>query len=132
MVQQTITRTGAPKRGFFRELAHIYRHGDGASKLSFLLMGVGCIRRGQILKGLMYLACQVLFIWYIIEFAWQYLSKLNTLGTTGMQRVWSEERQLFVRTPGDNSLLILLFSVMSLLLLAAFIGLGARPSSLLL
>ena len=123
MVQQTITRTGAPKRGFFRELAHIYRHGDGATKLSFLLMGVGCIRRGQILKGLMYLACQVLFIWYIIEFAWQYLSKLNTLGTTGMQRVWSEERQLFVRTPGDNSLLILLFSVMSLLLLAAFIGL---------
>ncbi|NLB38295.1 MAG: sugar ABC transporter permease, partial [Clostridiales bacterium] len=111
-----------PKRGFFRELATIWREGDGATRLSFPVMGFGLIRRGQVIKGLLYLVSQILLVWFLVDFSWPYLSKLGTLGTQGMQRVWSEERQIFVRTPGDNSLLILLFSVMSLLLVLAFIG----------
>ena len=114
------TKTGP---GFFKELYTTFRDGDWATRLSFIVMGFGCIRRGQVLKGLMYLALQVLLVWYLIAFAWQYLQKLDTLGTTGMQRVWSEERQIYVRTPGDNSMLILLFSVMSILLVIGFIGL---------
>ena len=109
--------------GFIRELYTTFRDGDWATRLSFLVMGFGCLRRGQIVKGLLYLAAQALLIWYLIAFAWQYLSKLGTLGTVGMQRVWSEERQIYVRTPGDNSMLILLFSVMSILLLIGFIAL---------
>ncbi len=123
MVTQQAARLAEPKRGFFRELAAIWREGDAATRLSFPVMGFGLLRRGQVIKGLLYLLSQVLLIWFLIGFSWQYVSKLGTLGTQGMQRVWSEERQIFVRTPGDNSLLILLFSVMSILLVLAFIAL---------
>lgn len=122
MVTPQAARLTEPKRGFFRELATIWREGDGATRLSFPVMGFGLIRRGQVIKGLLYLVSQILLVWFLVDFSWPYLSKLGTLGTQGMQRVWSEERQIFVRTPGDNSLLILLFSVMSVLLVLAFIG----------
>lgn len=105
------------KQGLF----HIFQHGDGATKASFLLMGFGCLRRGQIIKGLLYLLAQALFFVYLFGFALSYLKLLPTLGTAAMRREWSEARQIYVRTPGDNSMLILLFSVLSLLVVAAFI-----------
>ncbi len=105
----------------FKEITLIFRRGDWATKLSFLLMGFGCIKRKQYVKGLLYLSAEVLFVLYMAGFAWQYLSKLGTLGTEAMKREWSEARQIYVRTPGDNSMLILLFSVMSILLIIAFV-----------
>lgn len=111
------------RAGWIKEIFEIFRSGDAKTRLSYLFMGFGCIARGQIIKGLLYLSCQALMVWYLISFAWQYLSKFGTLGTSSMQRVWSEERQIFVRTPGDNSLLILLFSVMTIMLAAGFIAL---------
>ncbi len=109
------------KPGVFRELYLMFRHGDWATKLTYVIMGFGCLVRGQVIKGLLYLGSQALMLWYLIGYAWQYLSKVNTLGNVGMQRVWSEERQIFVRTPGDNSLLILLFSVLSVLIIIGFL-----------
>ena len=111
------------RRGFLSELLHMFSSGDWATRLSFFVMGFGCLLRHQVIKGLLFLASQALFIWYLIGFAWQYLSKFNTLGTIGMHREWSEARQIYVRTPGDNSMLILLFSVFSILVLIGFLGL---------
>ncbi|MDD2429948.1 MAG: sugar ABC transporter permease [Eubacteriales bacterium] len=99
---------------------NILQHGDAATRASFLIMGFGCLKRRQFIKGMLYLAAQVLFFAYMIGFAWQYLGKLGTLGDQAMRREWSEARQIYVRTPGDNSMLILLFSVMSLLLIIGF------------
>ena len=109
------------REGGLQEIARIWRQGDAATRTSFLVMGFGCLKRKQYIKGLLFLAAQVLFLLYMAGFAWPYLSKVNTLGTEAMRREWSEARQIFVRTPGDNSMLILLFSVMSLLLAIAFI-----------
>lgn len=102
-------------------LLRIFKSGDAATKASFLVMGLGCIKRGQLIKGLMYLAAQALFFVYLFGFALQYLTGLPTLGTAAMKREWSEARQIYVRTPGDNSMLILLFSVLSLIVIAAFL-----------
>ncbi len=110
------------KPGFLAELAHIFSAGDGITRLSFLVMGLSCLLRRQVVKGLLFLLSQALFIWYLAGFAWQYLSKIGSLGTVGMHREWNEARQIYVRTPGDNSMLILLFSVFSILLIIAFIG----------
>jgi arabinogalactan oligomer/maltooligosaccharide transport system permease protein len=108
---------------FFAELFRIFKGGDLLTRLSFIVMGLGCLLRRQVVKGLLFLASQALFILYIISFAWQYLSKLDTLGDIGMHREWNEARQIYLRTPGDNSMLILLFSVFSILLLIGFIAL---------
>lgn len=111
------------KQGMVAEIFHIFKAGDWTTRLSFVVMGFGCLVRRQAVKGLLFLASQALFIWYLIGFAWQYLSKFGSLGTQGMRREWNEALQIYERTPGDNSMLILLFSVFSILVIIGFLGL---------
>ena len=56
-------------------------------KGSALIMGLGLIRRGQIIKGLMYLASECLFLLFFFGFGYQYLSKFLTLGENAQKRV---------------------------------------------
>ena len=44
------------------------RFGDWATKLSFLFVGTGYIKRGQIVKGILYLIVEVAFILFMILF----------------------------------------------------------------
>ena len=91
------------------------------TRLSFAVMGAGCIRYKQYARGLMYLLIQVGFIFFFNHFALQYLSKFSTLGTEAQRKVWNEELQIFQRFPGDNSMLILLYSVLSLAVIVVFL-----------
>ncbi len=102
---------------FFRELSQ----GDIWVKGSCLVMGLGCLKRGQIMKGLLYLAAEILFFLFFFGFGWKYLSHLLTLGENAQLKVWNEELQIFQRVPGDNSMLILLFSVLTIAVTMAFI-----------
>ncbi len=91
------------------------------TRMSSVVMGAGCIRYGQYIRGLLYFLMQIGFVLFIKNFALQYLSKFNTLGTTAQTKVWDEELQIFQRFPGDNSMLILLYSVLSLAVIVVFI-----------
>ena len=98
--------------------AGILRRGNGWTRLSALVMGAGCLRHGQIVKGLLYLGFEVLYVLFFFGFGWPYLRLFPTLGTTAQSRVWDEAAQIYRRVPGDNSMLILLFSVVTLASLA--------------
>ncbi|MBR2256966.1 MAG: sugar ABC transporter permease [Blautia sp.] len=89
--------------------------GDGKTRLSYLIFGYGPLRRGQTAKGLAFLACEAAFIWYMIVFGWTYLSKFNTLGTV------ETTKQNRVTVYGDNSFLILLFGLLTIILIVLFI-----------
>lgn len=91
------------------------------TRLSFAVMGTGCIRYRQYARGLIYLLSQIGFFFFFKDFALQYLLKFNTLGTESQRKVWNEELQIFQRFPGDNSMLILLYSVLSLAVVAVFL-----------
>lgn len=91
------------------------------TRLSFVVMGSGCLRYGQYIRGVGYLLLQIIFVLFFKNFALQYLSKFNTLGTATQVKVWNEELQIYQRFPGDNSMLILLFSVLSLAAVAVFL-----------
>lgn len=91
------------------------------TRMSFLVMGTGCIRCKQYVRGLIYLFTEIGFFFFFKDFALQYLSKFGTLGTTTQTRVWNEELQIFQRFPGDNSMLILLYSVLSLAAMVVFL-----------
>lgn len=91
------------------------------TRLSFVVMGAGCIRYKQYIRGLIYLFTQIAFYFFFHNFALQYLCKFNTLGTETQRKVWNEELEIFQRFPGDNSMLILLYSVLSLAVVAVFI-----------
>ena len=102
---------------FFRELSQ----GDIWVKGSCLVMGLGCLKRGQIMKGLLYFATEILFFLFFFGFGWKYLSHILTLGENAQLKVWNEEMQIFQRVPGDNSMLILLFSVLTIAVTVVFI-----------
>ena len=91
------------------------------TRLSFVIMGAGCFRYKQYIRGLIYFIIQIGFAFFFKNFALQYLSKFNTLGTETQRKVWNEELQIFQRFPGDNSMLILLYSVLSLAVVIVFL-----------
>ncbi len=95
--------------------------GSISTRLSFLIMGLGCARYGQYIRGLLYAVSQIFFFFFLRGFALPYLSKFSTLGTTTQIKVWNEELKIYQRFPGDNSMLILLYSVLSLAVILVFV-----------
>ena len=89
--------------------------GDFKTRLSFLIMGIGQMMRGQWIKGFAFLITEVLFIVYMIRFGGVYLSKLPTLGTVETHK---EGRKTVY---GDNSCLIRLFGILTLIVIAVFV-----------
>ncbi|MGN1083985.1 MAG: carbohydrate ABC transporter permease, partial [Lachnospiraceae bacterium] len=103
--------------GFFRSLAR----GDGFTKLSLLLPGIGNIRRGQIAKGILFLCITAAYWGYFFQTGLSVLEKLPTLGTKTQEKVWDETQGIYVYQAGDNSLLILLSGVIFVFLTVAFL-----------
>ena len=82
--------------------------------LSLVVMGSGCFRFRQFGKGLLYLLAELSFFRFFFGFGWRYLSHFDTLGENKQLKVWNEQLQIYQRVPGDNSMLILLFSVLTI------------------
>ena len=97
------------------EIGTTFVGGDWKTKLSYLILGFGPLARGQIVKGLVYLVPELLFIWYMIGFGGKYLSKFLTLGTVATQKVGRKT------VYGDNSFMILLFGILTIIIIAAII-----------
>lgn len=94
--------------------------GDFAVKLSYLIFGFGNLCRGQIIKGLLFLATEVFYIFFMITFGWQNLSKFGTLGT--QETTMGKDADGFTTTVfGDNSMLILLYSVLTIAITLVFL-----------
>ena len=102
------------------EGAKILQKGDARTRLSCLIMGFGSLTHGQVMKGLLYFAFEIFYFYFFFGFGWQYLKDFGTLGTAAQERVWNEELQIYQRVPGDNSMLILLFGVLTLASLVPF------------
>ncbi len=106
-----------------KSYVNVFIKGDIFTKLSYLVMGLGCAIRGQIIKGLLFLATEVGFLLFFFGFGWNYLKDFGTLGTNVETGYFDEELGIMVYGVADNSMLILLYSVMTLVLLLAFIAL---------
>ncbi len=94
--------------------------GDAWTRLGLAVMGLGCLVRGQIVKGLLFLGAQISFIFFMIYFGAPYLSDITTLGTVQQGTVWDEGLQINRVVQGHNSILILLFSVLTLFVIGVF------------
>ena len=99
----------------FREIGNTFVEGDWKTKLSFIVMGLGPILRGQVLRGIMYLAIEILFIWFLGTFGGKYFMKLGTLGTVETTK---KHRKVVY---GDHSFLILLFGLLTLIFIVLLI-----------
>ncbi len=104
-----------------REVVSALVHGDLYTRLSFLVMGSGHLRRKQYGKGLLFLMIQAAFTVYLWSFGTGYLAKLTTLGTQTQGKYFDEEQGIYIYTAGDNSMQILLFGVLTVVLCLAFL-----------
>lgn len=105
----------------FVDVARTFKNGDIKTKLSFFIMGFGSIARGQILRGLLFLIFEIVFIGYMVSSGWYWLGKLTTLGTKGPQEVYNERLDQYVMTYYDNSFKILLYGILTIIFIIAFI-----------
>lgn len=99
----------------FKNYGVTFVKGDWATKLSYLIFGIGDIHKGKYYKGILFFLTEVLYALYMIFFGWTYLQKFNTLGvvktTQGFNELGMPETVY-----GDNSMLILLYSVLSIVI----------------
>ena len=102
-------------------LLTIFKEGDIFSKLSFLIMGLANMARKQIVKGLLFLAIEIGYILFMVTTGVHYLIKLRTLGTEKQGMVFDESQGIYIISQGDNSMLILLYGVTTIVLTALFL-----------
>ena len=92
--------------------------------LSCLLMGFGNICAGQIIKGLLWMGIEAVFIYYM-AFAPQsgafWLSKMPSLGDTKDYEKFNEVTMVYEKVIGDRSQQILLYGVVTVFIIGAFL-----------
>ena len=91
--------------------------------LSCLIMGLGNILNGQIIKGLLFLAIEIGFIAFLAipNGGLYWISMLPSLGWREMEEVWNDDEGVYEYVMGDQSQLILLYGVASLCIIALFV-----------
>ncbi len=125
-----IKKGGKAIAGFFVKIKEIcadilftFVRGDWKTKVSYLVMGFGNIARGQILRGLLFLLLECVFIFYMVTTGVKWLGMLGTLGTREQEKVWVDVGGIDIETtiPGDQSFKILLYGVLSIFFIIAFL-----------
>ena len=106
-------------KGIFVNIGNAAKHGDWKTRMSFGVMGFSQLARKQYLRGLMFLAYELLFIAYMVFFGAGQLAMFGTLGT--VQRGEYETEWGYAYTEGDNSLLILLYGILTIIFIVAFV-----------
>ena len=102
-------------------VSNAVRKGGTATRLTMLVLGLGHIVHKQIVKGLLFLASEVLFLWFMITSGSYNLKMMVTLGELEQQEVWNEAKGYYEYVAGDNSLLILLYGVVTIFIVLWFI-----------
>ena len=109
----------------FADIVSTFKNGDWKTRGSYLVMGLGSIARGQVLRGLLFLIFELVFIVYMVlpqgGFFW--LGKLDNLGDQGVHKttevVFGQTVEKVVY--GDNSFRILLYGVLTIFFIVAFL-----------
>ena len=96
-------------------------NGSWQTKVSYLVMGFGNIARGQILRGLLFFLFEAVFIFYMVMWGGHWLSRFTTLGTIGLHNEYDEKFDAYVIVEGDDSFKILLYGLLTILFIIAFI-----------
>ena len=106
---------------YFADFGTAVSKGDIWVKLSLIIMGMGYIGRGQIIKGILVTLLEAGFALFTANITWPYITKLNTLGTVQREEVFDPLTMTKTVNEYDNSLLILLFGVVGIAVILAFI-----------
>lgn len=102
-------------------VSQVFKKGDTMTKLSFLVFGIGNIVNKQVVRGLIFLALEILYFVYMIIFGISSIGDFITLGTAEQAQVYNEALGIYEYSVGDNSMLCLLYGVITIVLTVGII-----------
>ena len=105
----------------FVDIGRTFKNGDWKTKVSYFVLGFGNLARGQIGRGILFLAFELIFIFYMVLWGGYWIGQIGTLGTVGPGEIYNEIYDQYVPVYNDNSFKILLYSVLSIFFIIAFI-----------
>ena len=125
MSTKELTKTAAASQKKLDPNGLIYalKNGNILVWLTCLVMGLGNIAQGQIIRGLIFLAIEAAFIGYMVipNGGLHWLGMMPSLGDLETQEVWNEEIMAYEYIQGDNSQQILLDATATLVALGVFL-----------
>ena len=101
------------------------RAGDGATRFSLLIFGIGNLLRGQIGRFFLLFAAEAAYFAYMATNGIKSLQNMATLGVLEQTEVYNAAKGIYEYPPGDNSMLFLLYGVVTILITLAFLCLMA-------
>lgn len=118
-------KKGRKKRVNYFETPYTFtnavKHGDNAVKFSMVLMGAANIAHKQIVKGILFLLIEVAYLYFMFTNGFHCLAMLPSLGDNAGEEVWNEAKGIYEYTAGDNSILILLYGVVTIAVTVLFV-----------
>ena len=113
----------------FCYISRTFKNGNWAVKLSFFVFGFGNIYYGQILRGILFLLFEIIFIGYMAlpTGGMYWLSKCNwfqtgsTIGTVQGSMQYNPIYDTNEWVPGDNSVKVLLYALLTVFFIIAFV-----------
>ena len=108
----------------YRNIADIVitaKKGSPSTLISYVLMGYGNIARGQILRGVLFMLFELVFIFYMIVAGAKWLYYLPSLGLRGPEQAYDVVLDTYTTVTNDNSFKILLYGVLTIFFIIAFL-----------
>ena len=105
----------------FTDIFLTFKNGDWKTRVSFFVMGFGNIARGQVMRGLLFLLMEVVFIAYMALAGVNWLSQLPSLGVQGPVQEYDPIYDQYTTVYHDNSFKILLYGVLTIFFIVALI-----------
>ena len=102
-------------------IGQCFKRGNLITKLSFFIFGLGNFAHKQIARGIVFLGIEIAYIVYMATFGIGALGDMITLGSVEQAEVWDDALGIYTYSKGDNSMLCLLFGVVTIFLTLAII-----------
>ncbi|MBE6619787.1 MAG: sugar ABC transporter permease [Ruminococcaceae bacterium] len=105
----------------FKDIYLTFKNGDWKTRTSFFIMGFGSLARGQIMRGLLFLLMEIVFIGYMALAGVKWVSQLPQLGVQGPVKEYDPIFDQYTTAYHDNSFKILLYGVLTIFFAIAVI-----------
>lgn len=104
-------------------LIKLFGQADGTTKASYLIMGSANFANKQFLKGLIFLILEISWLTWLFTLGLKAYHNMFTLGTHAQGLVYDKSLGISILQAGDNSMLLLLWGMLSVIITVLFIWL---------
>lgn len=94
-----------------------FRKGNAQTKVSAVIWGFGNVLNRQFFRGALLFVSEIVLLAFLVLFGVPSIQNLITLGTVEQAEVYNEEKGIYEYLLGDNSMLCLLYGVITIFLI---------------